>query len=277
MSYKKPRRKISTKNILIVLLSLTAIALAGMFIVKKVFMSEPEVEVAPVVGEVEIIEEEEVVVEEEPKVAEPVFITDDCGETLAQATEADERFTDTDSLLVLANKNHTLPDGYAPSDLRQPNVRRTQETLMRDEAASALEAMFNAAEADGAYLYATSGYRSAQYQEMLFNNYAARDGACAASRYSSRPGHSDHQTGLTCDISLADGRLWTGFEETTEGKWLAVHAHEYGFIMRYPKDKEQITGYIYEPWHFRYVGIDTATEIYDAGIYMSFEEFFGVY
>ena len=148
---------------------------------------------------------------------------------------------------------------------------------MRDEAATALEEMFAAAENDGVLLYAVSGYRSAARQEVLFNNYASRDGVCAAATYSSRPGHSDHQTGLTMDISNSGGKLNTAFEDTEEGKWLAVHAHEYGFIMRYPKDKDAITGYVYEPWHFRYVGKDYAAQIYEADPNMSFEEFFHTY
>lgn len=279
MSRRKRRRKVNTRNALILVFLLTGIVLIGIKGVGSFFGDdETVVEEEPVVveEEPEVVEEEPV--EEEPVVVELQYVTDDCGETLVVASETlDERFTSTDSLLVLANKHHSLPEGYQPADLRQPDVRRTQETLMRDEAASALEKMFAAAESDGAYLYATSGFRNAAYQAVLFNNYTARDGACAAATYSSRPGHSDHQTGLTMDISTDNGRLYTGFEDTKEGQWLAAHAHEYGFIMRYPKDKEQITGYIYEPWHFRYIGVEDATAVYQAGENMSFEEYFNVY
>ena len=116
-----------------------------------------------------------------------------------------------------------------------------------------------------------SAYRSYDYQAGLYNDYVARDGKEAADRYSAQPGKSEHQTGLAFDI----GQLDDSFGETPAGKWLAQHAHEYGFIIRYPKGKEHITGYMYEPWHVRYLGIDTATSVYQSGL--TLEEYLNDY
>ena len=193
----------------------------------------------------------------------------------------DPMFYDTDSLLVVANKVHPLPDGYEPADLVQPNVAASAYWLVREEAARALEEMFAAADNDGVHLVLGSAYRSASYQATLWNGYANQYGTERADRISSRPGYSDHQTGLAVDIVMGDGsyngyNFNQAFEDTDQGNWLRVHAHEYGWIMRYPKGKEEITGYAYEPWHFRYIGVDYATAIYNVDEFESFEEYFNV-
>ncbi len=193
--------------------------------------------------------------------------------------ESDTRFTSTDSLLIFANKTHKLPDGYVPSDLVSITVSSTYGDLqMKQEAADALANMFAAANADGVYPVATSAYRSEEYQSELYNGYVERDGQEAADTYSSRPGYSDHQTGLATDITCeANGyNLNQEFENTAEGQWLAQHAHEYGFVMRYPNGKEEITGYTYEPWHFRYIGVDEATALYNSDPNMTMEEYYGI-
>ncbi|GIN87329.1 hypothetical protein J6TS2_37150 [Heyndrickxia sporothermodurans] len=147
---------------------------------------------------------------------------------------------------------------------------------MRKVAAVALEKMFSAAEKDGIYLAGASGYRSQETQVSLYNNYVNIDGKNLADRYSARPGHSEHQTGLAIDVSGASGEcaIEDCFAGTAEAKWLANHAHEYGYIIRYPKGKENLTGYIYEPWHIRYVGEDVSKEIYYRDI--TLEEYFNV-
>lgn len=190
-------------------------------------------------------------------------------------------FTDTNSLLLVANKSHKLPDGYEPSDLVVPNVYMTQTMYLRQVAATALEEMFQGASNDGITLKLGSAYRSAVTQDGLWNHYATIYSPERADRISSRPGYSDHQTGLAVDIfqgmnSGLGEDLNESFKNTPEGQWLEVHAHEYGFIMRYPKDKEAITGYNYEPWHFRYIGVEYATKIYEVDPFYSFEEYFGV-
>ena len=188
------------------------------------------------------------------------------------------QFVNVNSTLLVANKKHKLPSGYQPADLRVPNTRAAQTVYLRDEAATALERMFNAAAAYGVYLVAGSGFRSESLQSSLYYGYVNSYGQAAADGISSRPGYSDHQTGLAIDISDYNGAtyLTSEFEGTVEGMWLKDHAHEYGFIMRYPKNKSAITGYNYEPWHFRYIGVDYATAIHNVDVWYTFEEYFNV-
>ena len=115
-----------------------------------------------------------------------------------------------------------------------------------------------------------SGYRSYDYQKSLYENYVARDGEEAANRYSAKPGTSEHQTGLAFDVGEMS---WT-YGETAAGQWLVNHCAEYGFILRYLPGKEDITGYMYEPWHIRYVGVEHAAAIMSQGI--TLEEYLGV-
>lgn len=173
---------------------------------------------------------------------------------------------------VLVNKRYMLPDGYVPADLVEPNVRfifseKHEKRLMRKEAAAALERMFAAAEKDGIHLAGVSGYRSYETQKSLFAYYVQTQGEELARRYSAEPGHSEHQTGLTMDISGSTGKCAADdcFAGTPEAEWLAAHGAEYGFIIRYPQGKEAITGYAYEPWHARYVGVDLAKQVADSG------------
>lgn len=197
----------------------------------------------------------------------------------ADPNELASEFTDADSLLIIANKKHRLPEGYVPPNLRDVNVSTNGNSVqLQDEAASALEQMFTAAQNEGIYLICASGYRSEEYQAELYNMYASRDGTDAADEYSSRPGYSDHQTGLAADISDHDEAtfLTTDMINTPEGQWLYQHAHEYGFILRYPEGKEAITGYEFEPWHYRYVGVENASLIYNTSPDETMEEFYGI-
>ena len=160
-----------------------------------------------------------------------------------------------DGILVV-NKTYPLPNTYAPG--------------WETEATAPLWEMISAAKAEGIHLWMTSGYRSYYDQEYIYNGYVARDGQAEADTYSARPGHSEHQTGLAYDLN----DLASNFGETPEGKWVAENCHKYGFIVRYPKEKEAITGYIYEPWHIRYLGVEKATEVYESGLCL--EEFLGI-
>lgn len=176
-------------------------------------------------------------------------------------------------IAVLVNKTFKLPDNYKPDDLVEPNIpfifkEKSDKRLMRKEAAGALEKLVAAAKQDGVSLAGVSGYRSQATQKTLFENYVKKDGEEAARKYSAVPGHSEHQTGLAMDISGSDGKCAASdcFGGTKEAKWLAEHAAEHGFIIRYPKGKESITGYQYEPWHLRYVGTAIAKEIAKEGI-----------
>lgn len=187
--------------------------------------------------------------------------------------EAVEVVAEPASITVLVNKKYALPKDYVPDDLVEPDVpfifeEKLEKRKLRKEAAEALEAMFAAAAEDGVLLAGVSGYRSYNTQKGLYNWYVSRDGQEAADRYSARPGHSEHSTGLAMDVSGIDGACAATdcFADTPEAAWLAEHAYDYGFIIRYPEGKEDITGYKYEPWHLRYVGVDAAREIRDLGL-----------
>jgi len=181
---------------------------------------------------------------------------------------------DPSDLLILVNKQYKAPS--VPYTLVKPDVTPTKESVseniyMRPEAAEALEQLFEAAEAEGITLYATSGFRSYSTQKAIFDRKAEERGEKAANRSVAKPGHSEHQTGLAMDIegqtTLGTG-LTDAFGDSPEGIWVAQNCHRFGFIVRYPKDKTHITGYIYEPWHIRYVGIDAAKEITELGVTM---------
>jgi len=165
--------------------------------------------------------------------------------------------------ILLANKIYPLPSTFAPEE--------------NPEAREALNQMLAAAKQQGFDLVAFSGYRSFEYQTTLYDNYVKRDGQAAADRYSARPGYSEHQTGLAFDIGergKEDVWLTEEFGETPAGQWLFAHAQEYGFILRFPQNKEEITGYMYESWHYRYVGKEIAKEITKKNI--TLEEYLGV-
>jgi D-alanyl-D-alanine carboxypeptidase len=172
------------------------------------------------------------------------------------------------SLTVVVNKKHKLPSTYAPT--LGPSSR------LRTEAETAFNSMLSAAKSSGApSMKYVSGYRSYSKQEQLYNGYVASDGRAAADTYSARPGFSEHQTGLAVDIGEGSGcDLETCFENTASGKWAAANAYKYGFIVRYQKGKDAITGYQYEPWHLRYLGISEATAVYNSG--KTLEEYYGI-
>ncbi|MEW9673459.1 D-alanyl-D-alanine carboxypeptidase family protein [Ammoniphilus sp. 3BR4] len=172
--------------------------------------------------------------------------------------------------LVLVNKRNALPSGFVPPDLVIPNVPFSfagfdPKKQMREEAARALSELFKQAEKEEIYLYAASGYRSYDRQKSIFASSVSRNGWDLATKYSAKPGQSEHQTGLAMDVTSrsANFALTSYFGETPEGKWLAQNAHEFGFIVRYPKDKENLTGYEYEPWHIRYIGKQAAKYIFE--------------
>ncbi|MBJ7929231.1 D-alanyl-D-alanine carboxypeptidase [Bacillus toyonensis] len=172
------------------------------------------------------------------------------------------------SVQVVVNKEYGLPENYQPKDLVVPNVPfsfsgTVEKSHLRKEAADALEKLFYLAKQEGIQLNAVSGFRSYEYQKNLYANNVKRKGQEHTDRFSAKPGHSEHQTGLTMDVSSksANNELELSFANTKEGKWLKENAHRTGFIIRYPKGKEGITGYAYEPWHIRYVG-DIAENIY---------------
>jgi D-alanyl-D-alanine carboxypeptidase len=177
---------------------------------------------------------------------------------------------DPTSIWVVVNKLRPLnPQDYEPADLVDVPVEHTWEPLLRQEASDAVVAMFQAAfDEAGLELASNSAYRSYSAQEEIYDG----DDLSTA-----RPGYSEHQTGLTMDIGAVSGEcsLDACFGETEEGIWLRENAWRFGFILRYPADKTPVTGYEYEPWHFRYVGVELATEMHDTG-FTTLEEFFGL-
>ncbi|MCU6710728.1 M15 family metallopeptidase [Paenibacillus sp. J5C_2022] len=184
-----------------------------------------------------------------------------------------------DSVTALVNPHNKLPEDYNPDDLVYPEVKfifseKLEKRKLRKEAAKALEEMFEAAEKDGLYLAGVSGYRSHATQKALFDRYVKRDGYEKARTYSALPGTSEHETGLAIDVSGSDGKCAAAdcFGDTKESEWLREHSAEYGFIVRYPEGKDDITGYQYEPWHLRYVGQELAKELADEDL--TLEEYY---
>lgn len=177
---------------------------------------------------------------------------------------------------IIINKNVSLPSDYVPKDLVIPNVNHTagSKKRLRKEAARALEELFNKAKKQGHDLYAASGFRSYTTQKGLYNRYVSTYGKKSADTFSAKPGQSEHQLGLTMDYtSRRFGNKISGkIASSPEGMWVTHNAHQFGFIIRYPLGKDHITGFKYEPWHLRYVGIDLATEIYLSGLTM--EEYY---
>lgn len=171
---------------------------------------------------------------------------------------------------ALVNKNRSLPSDYIPEDLVDVEVlhkvEKPESKMLRREASQALTDLFNEAKENGFEFWAVSGYRSYDRQVYLFNSYAKKHGVEEANRFSARPGQSEHQTGLTMDVSIKalNYDLVEELGERPEGRWLADNAHKFGFIIRYPKGKEHITGYQYEPWHIRYLGRDLATKVFES-------------
>lgn len=187
--------------------------------------------------------------------------------------KAPGNYTDDDHLWRLVNKSKPFNElAYAPNlslvTVATQAGRGSDERSIRPEAMPDLEKMFNAAATAGHTLQVGSGYRSYATQTAVFNRYVSQVGEAEARTFSSPPGHSEHQSGLTVDISSADMACWleTCFGQQPAGIWLAKNAHLYGFILRYPEGKESITGYQYEPWHFRYVGTDLAGALYQSGL-----------
>ncbi|MEG1409382.1 MAG: M15 family metallopeptidase [Terrisporobacter sp.] len=168
------------------------------------------------------------------------------------------------SYLMLANKDNPLDTNYKPDNMVKPKIQflknsTNEEKQMTKEAAIAIGELFKSAKNDNIKLIGTSAYRSYRTQISIFNKNVKEKGVDYANNYVALPGKSEHQTGLAIDVTN-ESRC---FDKTSiEAQWLANNAHKFGFILRYPEGKEDITGYNYEPWHVRYVGKVVAAEIY---------------
>lgn len=166
--------------------------------------------------------------------------------------------------ILIVNKTYKLPRSYNPGGLTAETSAAFYQ-LSQDAAAANLN------------IYASSGFRSYEYQEQIYNNNVYYYGQSATDTFSARPGHSEHQTGMAIDVNSIDDT----FAGTPEAIWLEEHCYDYGFIIRYPKGKQWITGYKYEPWHIRYIGKENALKFKNAAAaagdpYYTLEEYFGI-
>ena len=191
--------------------------------------------------------------------------------------------TEPTSIWVVVNKKSPLnPINFAPNDLTVPKVplrlgRSEEQMQIRKPVEQSIIDMFNDAKKAGFSLSFGSGYRSSKLQKQFYDGYVKSYGRAEADRISARPGHSEHQTGLSFDVEITGKKchLEKCLADTPDGKWIAENAHIYGFIIRYPQGKEAITGYDFEPWHLRYVGKELSSELRKQNI-STLEEFFDI-
>lgn len=166
--------------------------------------------------------------------------------------------------VLIANKTYSLPSSYSPGLLST-----TQDAFNK---------LASEAKKEGYSFYIGSGFRSYDTQKTIYNNYVANDGQANADTYSARPGHSEHQTGLAfdiCDYNVT-ACITSAFDTTDQAKWINDNAYKYGLIVRYPKGKTNETGYMYESWHLRYVGVELATKLYNNSNWITLEDYFGI-
>jgi len=175
----------------------------------------------------------------------------------------DIKFVDNpNNILVLVNKNNQLKQGFVPNNLESISLKYSNsDKYLKKEAKIAFENLSDEASKSGYRIVAVSAYRDYNYQMELFNYYVEEKGLDYALNCSAKPGHSEHQTGLAVDVE-GSNKSYDDFEASPEFEWMKNNAHKYGFILRYPKGKEHITGFKYEPWHYRYVGVNIATYLY---------------
>ena len=174
--------------------------------------------------------------------------------------------------LLIVNKYYQLSSDYEPEDLIEvPTMYAYSGIKLSNVAYEAFKELFNAAKSEGYTIVINSGYRSYDSQEAVYNRNKNNYGTTYADNFVARPGHSEHQTGLAVDVADYENSS-EDFEKTEAYQWMLDNAHKYGFILRYPKDKEDITGYSFESWHYRYVGVDIATKIHSLDI--TYDEYY---
>ena len=201
---------------------------------------------------------------------QPVYITLPGAKTIRAIVED---YSSPSSTWAIVSKTHSISVDYIPDALKIPDVttrtdKSDAERSVRSIINQPLVDMFTAASNAGYQLMIGSGYRSAAQQKIYLDSAIASVGFEAANNSIALPGQSEHQTGLAADISTVSRNCYldTCFADTSDGQWLVNNSYKYGFILRYPSGKESITGYQYEPWHFRYVGIDLATALHESGL-----------
>ena len=187
--------------------------------------------------------------------------------------------TDTDMSqgnLILVNKFYKLASDYVPEDLTTISLSYAYDgNRVTKETSDAFVNMASAASDDGIKLIANSSYRDYDRQESVYKEFYYSRGIDYADKYAARAGHSEHQTGLSIDIFTGGNSNTDNFEDSDAFKWLSKNAHKYGFILRYPKGKEYLTGYSYESWHYRYLGVEIATKVYESKL--TYDEYYAYY
>ena len=195
-----------------------------------------------------------------------------------EVTPLPSHLTDPDSIYVFVDKTHPVPEDFIPSGLISPYFNSTGEIIqLKQEPAEHLKAMIAAAANENVRLVVFSGYIPYQTQSEYYEDRVALLGETEAGKIIEKPGYSEHQCGIAVDFSLdSSAATSVSFADSDAGKWLYQHAHEYGFILRYPKGKEDLTGYSFMPWHYRYIGEQYAKMMYDISPDLSLEEFYAI-
>ncbi|MGN0318437.1 MAG: D-alanyl-D-alanine carboxypeptidase family protein [Lachnospira sp.] len=254
MSRKKRRRQVMIMRCVLAAILLIVISVAAVFIVKG--LKDDDVNNNPIVNNTTPSTTDEAT----EAATEDDFYME--GGVITGKTEKGYNIVEVDGItyikgIMIVNKSYSLPSTYNPGGI-YPEVKAAFEKMKED------------AKKEGLNIWLQSGFRTYERQETLYNNYVAADGKSAADTYSARPGFSEHQSGYCFDLNTIDD----SFTNTAEAVWVAEHAHEYGFIIRYPEGKQDKTGYMYESWHLRYVGEEMAKDIYEKGECL--EEYLGI-
>jgi len=272
----KKRRKIKKNRLVLIMISVIMIVIGGFIVMNKFFFDSDQV------GDKELLNVESDTTNKE----ELEDNTDDNKEVIDSTTVNLEKvpvnngeYKNLSDGEYLTDKGYTLKieNGVATIDgILIVNKTYSIPSNYGGELTSDVMKAFNDMKAEalalGLNLWIQSGYRSYDRQQSIYNNYVARDGQVNADTYSARAGHSEHQSGLAFDLNTIDD----SFTYTDEGKWVAENCYRFGFILRYPKGKENITGYMHESWHLRYVGIDLATKLYNNSNWITMEEYYGI-
>lgn len=204
-----------------------------------------------------------------------LFYTKDIDLNKGDSYKNTKLITEPDIIQVLVNKKYYLPDNFIPNDLELVSVKYANEDkYLRKEARIAFEMLSENAKKEGYTIIAVSTYRPYEYQKKLYQEYVSTMGSDYAEHCSAKAGHSEHQTGLAVDVE-GSNHDYDDFENSKEFMWMKENAHLFGFILRYPKGKTNITGFKYEPWHYRYVGIEVAKTIYEENL--TLEEYYDKY
>lgn len=226
----------------------------------------------------------EAIKEETKPTIVPIISTNEGSDSSSSSTTLPSELLDPDSITVLVNSTYSLTKDFVPSNLSTPYLNSTTDVIqVNAEAGEKAKEMKNKAAEEGITLIVTNGYVSYEELETKYLDMVSLNGEEYAKANGYTPGCNEHQTGLAIDFtdSYESVNNTTAFMDTAAGQWLYAHAHEYGFILRYPEGKKDITGVEYCPWHYRYVGVDLANAIYNKGVELgdlnyTFEEYYGL-